>query len=883
MSKNLRISVPMNDSNNVFSCTFYNRNWATNLLQKEIASELPLEATSPRLKQGRTWLESSTKLTFFEKVKITYGVHVQKCLKDWQGLRYDLAMTNARMWFLKSCRLHKLVPQTLINQLNRPVYFYSNLCRDHSRRTMNALNKKFLNLMIDDIHIKRGELYRRLNSLRGRIDKFGLLTETLNNFYDSTNQKCDVIFNKALTSLKEKFTKLRTNRRNTSQATTKQDWLINLTNTPMPKEFVDIVSLGPKFKLPTNWRKSNVVDTIKNVESCISQLRLEETDVQNDIRNIVVNNLKSSTKNMMNVSKSDQLLNDKLQQTRDFLKDNKHLFFTKADKGNVTVCMEVDEYNNKMSLLLNDEKTYEKVKRNPLSKLRLNTATLLKEINNECEKKLNRFQLSLSDTSLARAYGLPKIHKTGVPLRPIISLVGSPTYVLAKIFLDEIIPFIKQPNSHIDNSFDFMKKISNFSIPTDYVLISLDVTSLFTNIPLDRVLDSLDRRYLQLSRSKITFEKIREITKFLFENTYFKFNNVYYRQIFGTPMGSLISPMFADLVMEDLEMACLGKLKQRDCSPLFYFRYVDDTILCVKKSDIGTVVEVFNNYDERLQFTHEVEQDKKLNFLDLTLINANNKLHTDWYQKTSNSTRLLSYNSRHSMQQKINIVYNLTDRAILLSDQRYHSKNIEKIRKLLLENDYPISFINRHLFKRLWTIKNRRNTTVVPKISKKDEIRRVILKLPFIDKFFEKCAHMLRRFNIEVLPLQGDSLTSVIRLGKDRIDINDRTGVVYHLKCKSCSKSYVGETKRKLKDRIREHKKLGNTQSMVALHMQEQQGHVMDWSKVKILDLEDNYHRRLISEMIHINNTQDTLNRKEDIKDLNKIYVNILKHVNLTE
>ncbi|CAB0030193.1 unnamed protein product [Trichogramma brassicae] len=78
-----------------------------------------------------------------------------------------------------------------------------------------------------------------------------------------------------------------------------------------------------------------------------------------------------------------------------------------------------------MTTLLNDDETYEKIDHNPFESLQTRTKLLLKEVNVECDRNLSVFQLSLSDTSLARAYGLPKIHKKDVPLRPIISLVGS--------------------------------------------------------------------------------------------------------------------------------------------------------------------------------------------------------------------------------------------------------------------------------------------------------------------------------------------------------------------------------------------------------------------------------------------------------------------------
>ena len=111
----------------------------------------------------------------------------------------------------------------------------------------------------------------------------------------------------------------------------------------------------------------------------------------------------------------------------------------------------------------------------------------------------------------------------------------------------------------------------------------------------------------------------------LFNNTFFSFNNDYYRQIDGTPMGSPISPLFADIVMDNLEMYYLRILKDNhDVNPLFYplfyFRDEDDTIMCINKKHIDLVLKTFNSYNNKLQFTYELEQDKKINFLDMTLI-----------------------------------------------------------------------------------------------------------------------------------------------------------------------------------------------------------------------------------------------------------------------
>ena len=167
---------------------------------------------------------------------------------------------------------------------------------------------------------------------------------------------------------------------------------------------------------------------------------------------------------------------------------------------------------------------------------------------------------------------MPKIHKVDIPFRPIISTVNSPIHFLAKILNNELKNFIKKPKSHINNSFELKEKLVDLTIPADCILVSLDVSYLFTNIPYELVINSLEKRFKDIHfNSKIPFQEILETTKFLFDNTFFIFDNTIYQQLFGTPMGSPIYPLFADIVMDDLETTCLKLLKEKsDCIPLFY-------------------------------------------------------------------------------------------------------------------------------------------------------------------------------------------------------------------------------------------------------------------------------------------------------------------------
>ena len=130
----------------------------------------------------------------------------------------------------------------------------------------------------------------------------------------------------------------------------------------------------------------------------------------------------------------------------------------------------------------------------------------------------------------------------------------------------------------------------------------------------------------------------------------------------STSMGSPISPLFADIVMDDLGNDCLRILKDKhNCSHLFYYRFVDDTILCVQRKFIDLVLNIFNSQDKNVQFTFEVQQNNQINFLHLSLIIKYNKIISNWFQKPTSSNRTINYFSNHPICQKKNIVYNLVD------------------------------------------------------------------------------------------------------------------------------------------------------------------------------------------------------------------------------
>lgn len=190
---------------------------------------------------------------------------------------------------------------------------------------------------------------------------------------------------------------------------------------------------------------------------------------------------------------------------------------------------------------------------------------------------------------------------------------------------------------------------------------------------------------------------------FILSSTYFTFNDKIYKQVYGTPMGSPLSPIIANLVMQELEESILNTLH---INIPFFYRYVDDIILAAPATEIINILNKFNNYHERLQFTVKHEEGRCISFLDLSIQITNDIINIDWFHKKTFSGRLLSFFSNHPTCHKIGTIYNLIDRA--LSHPRFHEKNIQICIEILLSNSYPLHIIFNEINKRIKFLANKK-------------------------------------------------------------------------------------------------------------------------------------------------------------------------------
>jgi len=396
------------------------------------------------------------------------------------------------------------------------------------------------------------------------------------------------------------------------------------------------------------------MEFVKDIENNIKKLDL---NTQNILRNraiLIVNSLSSfCPKNNMIDKKLIQLQKE----SKRFLNDNPELILTKADKGNITVALNKKEYMKDINEMLKDTNTYSKLTKNPLNKLTSSVRELLARWKKHDYISIATYRsLYCSDGILPKAYGLPKVHKAGCPYRIIISSIDSPIYSLATFLHNIINNNIPAAKSRIDNSFLLVDSLNNKKLENDSFLISLDVVSLFTNIPIDIAVECVERRWdLFSNECKIPKDEFLGAIRLVLNSSFFTFDNVFYNQTFGTPMGSPLSPIIADIVMQDLENSVLNTVKFP--IPIFY-RYVDDILLAVPEEKIDLILNKFNSFHPRLQFTLERGGDR-INFLDTTIILDKNVIKIDWYHKPTFSGRFLNYWSHHPLSQKRSVIMGL--------------------------------------------------------------------------------------------------------------------------------------------------------------------------------------------------------------------------------
>ena len=381
-----------------------------------------------------------------------------------------------------------------------------------------------------------------------------------------------------------------------------------------------------------------------------------------------------------------------------------------------------------------------------------------------------------------------------------------PTYRLCKLInqiLKDVLDF--KPKYGIKNSFELTKKLTTLKIPANCKLLSLDINSLFTSIPIDELLNILDNL---LDNSKLSSEQksdLKKLVQICLQQNYFKFNNKFYMQLDGLPMGSPLSPLLSEIFMDDWERKFIDGKHKFQNNIYFYARYVDD-IFCIwngTERQMHSFLSYINSLNNKITFTMEIEKEGNLNFLDLS-INFNKesqKLEYNIYRKPTHTDVVINNFSFQSQKIKHAAFHSLIHRLlnIPLSIDAY-KKELEIIKTIATNNGY--------------------NTGIIDNIVKKHCKKRILnsiytqsenssnknwSKINYLGPVSDRIASALKRENLNITLVNKVSLRTLLVNNKQKLDILDKSGV-YEIKC-ICDCTYIGQSGRKIGVRIKEHEK----------------------------------------------------------------------------
>ena len=437
----------------------------------------------------------------------------------------------------------------------------------------------------------------------------------------------------------------------------------------------------------------------------------------------------------------------------------------------------------------------------------------------------------------------------------------------------------------MESTDNFLERIKNVRIDNDYDMVSFDVVSLFTNVPIEFTIDViLDKVYnKRLIKTKLSRNELKKLLLLCTTQLHFKFNNQIFRQVEGVSMGSPLGPVLANIFMVALEEGLIPGL--HEIMPV-WLRYVDDTFTLIKKNKIDTVLNALNAFHDSIKITYEKERMNEIAFLDVKVKRYDNSplLKTDIYRKKTDSSIYINWNSFAPNTWKVGTLRGLLKRAHkVCTEKQWTDKEIAYLKHVFIDvNQYPRKVVDkvvREVRESLVVQQNQQDEVV---ISTPPETRgnateyvKLCTVLPYRGKTGESVINDLKECFKRFVPSEvqtqfsytGRKLSSIFSV-KDKVREIHRSNLVYHYKSDrnpKCKRKvdYVGETRVRLGQRTYEHF-VQDKKSAIRQHCKKCR-HGGKSSDFKIIGTgyRSTVHRKL-AEALYIRDLKPTLNKQRD-------------------
>ena len=229
----------------------------------------------------------------------------------------------------------------------------------------------------------------------------------------------------------------------TSNSTDKSKWIINLSSHDINKDEKELLKKGMNYSItPTTIP---AVDLVAKIKTVLAGMQTEEAEtIRADLSSIICRTQAPKpdcTRNQITALKS--------------LQQNDNIIILPAEKGRATVILNKEDYIRKCNEHL-ENGHYIKIKKDSTNSVVSQTTRKLSVLrDNKLIDQQQYLKLKPTDSQPSRFYNLPRIHKDGIPVRPIVSYTGTPLYEVSKYIAEILKPCGKQKEQHTNNSKSF--------------------------------------------------------------------------------------------------------------------------------------------------------------------------------------------------------------------------------------------------------------------------------------------------------------------------------------------------------------------------------------------------------------------------------------------
>ena len=665
--------------------------------------------------------------------------------------------TKNRRNFLQRCIEEKVIPHSIPFKTKTSQNIFPEYIETYIQHTVKALKHE------------ESTTRHTANRLKTQLIKNKQLNATiLSNIHSETL----AISMKQVSTHNRRLSSLCTNSRWTKIGN--RHLINNISNYTPTRIELEALSLGLKFA--TGLRNNNTTDLI--------QRNYRQSD--SEFSKGFIQGILSSTS--LNPTLNQTIIPKRYVTALSQLKQNDDIYITPSDKGGGIVILNSHDYITKMNTLVQDTNVYSPTNLKAIEKSTKNFISKFKQLTDKSWHNLIEYH-----PKIPTLYGLPKTHKPNVPMRPITSAIGSTPHRIAKAISKILTPLLGTISpSHIRHSGHLLEQIRNIDT-NNMSLASLDVESLYTNIPVDKCLDAL-RDHLKKTKPTLPIpaDTLIDICALCCQMNFFYFDNNYYVQKFGLPMGNPVSCAIACLYLELLESGPFQYIIPKNSH---YFRYIDDALFIYPRNvNLPNLIRRLNDIEPTINFTFEKEQNNCLPFLDIMIHNSTPHLSFEVYRKPTFKNDLINFHSQHSNHIKSGMIIGLYLRALRICSEEYLSKEETFILESLNELKYPQYFIL-HARKKAYTIIKNNHTPHT-----KPHVRPIFLPTNSVS---DTLISQNIQPDMKIINLTSKTIGNLIK--KPTLTPTPIEGNIYRVPCLDCGKSYIGESSRSLETRLKEH------------------------------------------------------------------------------